>query len=292
MTLTKSFSVTAVIALLGAALSGCASSSSGAAAPSPVSLESGTTMATLAEKGTVRVGTKFDQPGFGVKGLDGKPEGFDVEIAKIIVNAMGMKDDQIEWVETPSAVREESLVTGKVDFITATYVINSERQKRVSFAGPYYETKADLIVSKDNNDITSPDYFKSHPDAKVCSGAGSADSSEIRKYLASPSQQVEFDVQSKCSDALRTGQVEAVTGGEATLHGMMDKNEGLFRLVGSPFLSQPNGVGITKGDVKFCEFINGALSAAVEDGRYAEAWKATAGKGQDPATYPTPIPCS
>ena len=57
--------------------------------------EAGTTMATLSDKGSMTVGTKFDQPLFGLKGLDGKPQGFDVEIAKIIAGAMGISPENI-----------------------------------------------------------------------------------------------------------------------------------------------------------------------------------------------------
>ena len=44
------------------------------------SFAEGTTMARLKAAGKVTVGTKFDQPLFGLKNLQGKPEGFDVEI--------------------------------------------------------------------------------------------------------------------------------------------------------------------------------------------------------------------
>jgi glutamate transport system substrate-binding protein len=44
-------------------------------------------MARLNQAGTVTVGTKFDQPLFGLKNLEGNPEGFDVEIAKLIAVA-------------------------------------------------------------------------------------------------------------------------------------------------------------------------------------------------------------
>ena len=51
-------------------------------------------MAELAEAGKITVGTKFDQPLFGLKGLSGEPEGFDVEIAKIIAAKLGIAEDE------------------------------------------------------------------------------------------------------------------------------------------------------------------------------------------------------
>ena len=79
----------------------------------------------------IKVGTKFDQPGFGLKGLSGKPEGFDVEIAKIIAKELGIPTDKIEYIETPSKVREDVIVNGTVDFVVATYTINDKRKERI-----------------------------------------------------------------------------------------------------------------------------------------------------------------
>src|SRR5665811_1077941 len=93
----------AALAVAALALSACGSGSDDTAkvADKP-SFEAGTTMATISAAGTMKVGTKFDQPGFGLKGLDGKLAGFDVEVAKIIAGAMGVKADSIEWIESPS----------------------------------------------------------------------------------------------------------------------------------------------------------------------------------------------
>ena len=254
--------------------------------------EAGTTMATLAEAGKVRVGTKFDQPGFGLKGLSGDPEGFDVEVAKIIAGALGIDAENIEWVETPSAVREEVIETDKVDYVVATYTINDKRKERISFAGPYYVAGQQLMVKSDNDQITGPDDLKSNPDAKVCSVTGSTPSEQIKPYLASPDQLVLFDVYDKCADALRTDQVQVVTTDNVILLGFVSKSEGDFKLVGEQFTEEPYGIGIKKGDVAFCEFINETLKENEE--AYNEAWASTAGEveGAEAPTLPEPAPCS
>src|SRR5688572_2822836 len=56
----------------------------------PVEHPAGSTMAEIAEAGTITVGTKFDQPLFGlVDPRSGDVEGFDVEIARLIVERIG-----------------------------------------------------------------------------------------------------------------------------------------------------------------------------------------------------------
>ena len=240
-------------------------------------LEAGTTMAALNQAQKITIGTKFDQPLFGLKGLSGQPEGFDVEIAKIIAGELGIPDDKITWIETPSGVREEKIQQGAVDMIVATYTINDTRKERVSFAGPYYIAGQDLMVKKDNTTITGPESLRAAK-ARVCSVSGSTPAERIKQYIDPATQLTLFDVYSKCADALRTGQVDVVTTDNVILLGLIDKSNGAFKLVGNKFTEEPYGIGIKKGDVKFCEFINATLQKAAADGRYQAAWDKTAGK--------------
>ncbi len=290
----------AAVALAGAlALAACGggdSASDGATvepAENPT-FEAGTTMAELSEAGSITVGTKFDQPGFGLQGLDGKPAGFDVEIAKIIAAKLGISEDSIEWKETPSAVREESIERGDVDMVVATYTINDKRRERISFAGPYYVAGQQLMVAADDTAITGPESLKANPGSKVCSVTGSTPAENIKTYLAAPDQLVLFDVYDKCADALRTGQVAAVTTDNVILLGFVAESDGQFKLVGEQFTEEPYGIGVSKGDTAFCEFVNTTLAEAAEDGSYEEAWTSTAGEveGSQTPTLPEPQPCS
>jgi len=282
------------LAVTALTLSACGSSTTDTptgAAPK-ASLEAGTTMAKISAAGKVKVGTKFDQPGFGLKGLDGKLTGFDVEVAKIIASAMGVPEANIEFIESPSKVREEVIEKGTVDLVVATYTINDERKKRITFAGPYYVAGQQLMVKTDNTKIKGPDDLKTNPDQKVCSVTGSTPSEQIKKYLANPGQLVLFDVYDKCADSLRTGQVQAVTTDNVILLGFVSKSNGAFKLVGEQFTKEPYGIGIKKGDVKFCEFINKTLKD--NTAAYEKAWADTAGKveGATQAKLPEAAPCA
>src|SRR4051794_39654328 len=96
----------AAAALLTFTLAGCGGGSdsgggSGASVAAAPSFSAGTTMARLSQAKKINVGTKFDQPGFGLQGLDGKPKGFDVEIATLIAAKLGIPADGITFIETP-----------------------------------------------------------------------------------------------------------------------------------------------------------------------------------------------
>ena len=239
------------------------------------SFAEGTTMARLQEAGAVTVGTKFDQPLFGLKNLEGKPEGFDVEIAKLIAGEMGIAEDKITWVETVSANREPFIQQDKVDFVVATYTINDERKQVVDFAGPYYEAGQDIMVAKGNPEgIGGPDDLAGK---KVCSVTGSTPAENIRENYPE-ADLTEFDVYSKCAEALKNGQVQAVTTDNVILLGLISQDEESFELVGEPFTKEPYGIGLKKGDTEFRNFINDTLQKAFDDGRWLAAWDATAGK--------------
>jgi glutamate transport system substrate-binding protein len=239
------------------------------------SFAEGTTMAKLKEAGTVKVGTKFDQPLFGLKNLEGKPEGFDVEIAKLIAGEMGIAPDKVEFVEAVSANREPFIQQGKVDFVVATYTINDKRKQVVDFAGPYYEAGQDIMVAKGNPEgIGGPDDLAGK---KVCSVTGSTPAENIRTNYPD-AELTEFDVYSKCAEALKNGQVQAVTTDNVILLGLISQDEEAFELVGKPFTKEPYGIGVKKGDTEFRNFINDTLDKIEKDGRWKAAWDATAGK--------------
>ncbi|GAA4058780.1 glutamate ABC transporter substrate-binding protein [Agromyces indicus] len=233
--------------------------------------EEGTTMAELAEAGSITIGTKFDQPLFGLVGPSGEPEGFDVEIGKIIAGKLGISPENIEWVETVSANREPFIEQGEVDLVIATYTINDERKKVVDFAGPYFEAGQSILVLEGNEDIQSEEDLVGQP---VCSVTGSTPAANLKDLGA---EVIETDTYSNCLEPLRSGQAVAVSTDNVILAGLIDQNPGEFKIVGDPFTQEPYGIGLQKGDDEFRDFINDVLEESYDDGTYEEAWNSTAG---------------
>jgi glutamate transport system substrate-binding protein len=274
----------AAFAALGLALSACASEAGNQAAEEEssaptvaedVELPEGSTMASLNEAGAITIGTKFDQPGFGLLNpQSGDPEGFDVEVAKIVAAELGIPEDGITWTETVSANREPFIQNGQVDIVVATYTINDARKQVVDFAGPYYVAGQDIMVASGNPEgIAGPEDLAGKT---VCSVEGSTPAQRIRDEYPQ-AQLVTYDVYSKCADDLRNGNVQAVTTDNVILTGLVAGSDGAFELVGNPFTEEPYGIGLALGDTEFRNWINDVLEASYEDGRWEEAWDRTAG---------------
>lgn len=220
---------------------------------------------------TIRIGIKFDQPGLGFK-EGNEYTGFDVDVAKYVAEDLGYTEDQIEWVETPSAQRENVLENGEVDMIFATYSITDARKERVGFAGPYFIAGQDLLVNADNSDINGPEDLNGKT---LCSVTGSTSAQKIKDTLASDVNLLEQGGYANCVTAMQGGQVDAVTTDDIILAGLAstDANSGKFKVVGNPFTEEQYGVGISK-DSDQCEAINKAIRTMVEDGSWEEAIKA------------------
>ncbi|MFC5337414.1 glutamate ABC transporter substrate-binding protein [Leucobacter denitrificans] len=271
----------AVIAAAGAlALTACSSGTPGDTgtddAPTvaeDVQFDEGTTMAKLNEAGKITIGTKFDQPLFGLMNpTTNQPEGFDVEIGKLIAAELGISEDNIEWKEAVSANREPFIENGQVDIVVATYTINDTRKEVVSFAGPYYIAGQDLLVLAGNPDgITGIDDVVGQ---KVCSVTGSTSEQNLKDAGV---EVLATDTYSNCLEPLRSGDVVAVSTDNVILAGLSSQNEGEFEVVDNPFTSEPYGIGLALDDTDFRNFINDVLEASFDDGSWAAAWERTAG---------------
>lgn len=278
----------ATFSLCTLAVAGCADTESTQRpdAGTAATFASGSTMAELHAAGRIKIGVKFDQPGLGYKRPGShQPTGFDIEIAKFIAGRLGIRPENIQWVETESQNRERFLRTGKVDLVLATYTINDARRKVVGQAGPYYVTGQQLLVRKDGG-LSSEDDVQGK---RVCSARGSTSIKAItEKYRATP---VQLDTYSQCVERLRGNSVDAVSTDGAILLGYVAQHPQELKVIGEPTGEGGYGVGYRKGDTEMCEFINYSLQRAFRTGTWDNAlfttlWKTVGSLPDHPALEP------
>jgi glutamate transport system substrate-binding protein len=247
------------------------------------------TMAKIKAKGKIVIGTKFDQPLFGLKNpTSNEVDGFDAEIGRLLAKRIFGDDikGKVEFVETTSKVREEAVEQGKVDLVIATYTINAARKERIAFAGPYYVAGQDILVKKGDAAITGVDSLGGK---KVCSVQGSTSLKNLAEKAPTADASITFDKYSLCVEALLDGRVDAVTTDNVILLGFVADNPDKVQLVNKPFTQEPYGIGVAKADTVFRNWVNDQLEAIAKDGSYAKAWDATAGKTGQKAPTPPPV---
>ena len=216
----------------------------------------------------LKVGINFYQPGLGLK-EGNEYTGFDVDVARYIAEKLGTAEDDIEWIQAPSAQRETLLETGQVDMIVATYSITDSRKEKVGFAGPYFIAGQDLLVRADDDSITGPDSLDGK---RLCSVTGSTSAQTVKEQVPGVNLQ-EFGTYSECVSALVSNAVDALTTDDTILAGYasQDQYQGQLKVVGAPFTEERYGVGIAKGDTEKCEQINEAIREMISDGSWDTA---------------------
>lgn len=225
------------------------------------------------EAGNVTLGTKYDQPGLGLREADGSMTGLDVDVATYVVNHIadenGWEHPEITWRETPSAQRETVLQNGEVAAIAATYSINKSRSEAVDFGGPYLLTHQALLVRSDDAEITGLEAL----DGRIlCSVTGSTPAQKVKDTLPGVQLQ-EYDTYSSCVEALRNGNVDALTTDATILGGYSAQSPGDFKVVelkkdGEDFTDEHYGVGLKKEDPGALEAVNKALDELYSDGSF------------------------
>lgn len=242
------------------------------------------------QAGEVILGTKYDQPGLGLRHPDKSMAGIDVDVATYVVNhiadANGWAHPEIKWRETPSAQRETLINNGEVTMITATYSINAGRAKTVDFGGPYLLTHQALLVRDDDRTLESLEDLANG--RKLCSVTGSTPAQKIKDALPGVQLQ-EFDSYSSCVEALYRGKVDALTTDATILAGYAAQYDNELRVVpmntadGEPFTNEHYGIGHAKGDEASTEAINEALREMYASGEFRRILERNLGENADTA---------
>ncbi|MFI2436368.1 glutamate ABC transporter substrate-binding protein [Streptomyces sp. NPDC018693] len=226
----------------------------------------------------IKIGIKYDQPGLGLKTPSGYT-GFDVDVATYVAKELGYEPNQIEWIETKSADRENALSRGDVKMIAATYSITEKRQAQVDFAGPYLLAHQDLLVKADSDISEGTDLNGKN----LCSVTGSTSAQNVKEKIAPDANLKEYSSYSECIAGLQRGAVDAVTTDDSILAGYaaQDQYKGQFKLTGLKLSNENYGIGVKKGDTETVNKINAALEKMVSDGSWQKAVEANFG----PANY-------
>jgi glutamate transport system substrate-binding protein len=277
------YSLAALFAAGTLALAACGGSSGGASATVDTggyqttkadSLPASATLDAIKARGKIIIGTKFDQPLFGLQNpTNGRIDGFDAEIGRLLALRIFGDPNKVSFIESVSKNREPYIQQGKVDAVIATYTINDKRKALVDFAGPYYTAGQDIMVKTGDTSIAGVTDLNGK---KVCTVTGSTSATNLTQF-APTAQPLLLDTYSACAEALGDGRVQAVTTDNVVLLGLISRNPSKYTLVGKSFTQEPYGIGLKTGDDAFRSFVNDTLATAYTNGDWALAFTRTVG---------------
>lgn len=241
----------------------------------------GTAMARIQDKGTIRIGVKYDVPPFGFKNpRNDAIEGFDIDFGKAVADKLGVKP---EYVEAISDNRIPFITKGTVDLVLSTMTINEERAGEIGFTDPYFIAHGRVLVKKDSG-IASTDDLAGKT---VCTALGSTYEETLKKQVPKAKRKL-VDTYSECLELIQNGAVQAVSTDDVILTGMIIQDDSLQLIEAEPLTVEPYGGGFKKGDAKFATFLNGVLEEYKGDNRWKtsyDKWMGRyTGESQEPPT--------
>lgn len=235
-------------------------------------------IAEIRDRGRLVIGSKFDQPLTGLRDdATGRIEGFDAEIGRILAQRIfgyAAEGENLDFIETTSNNRERYLQDETVDLVIATYTITEERKEVVDFAGPYY-VAGQSIMTKVGEEV---DDVEDLAGKSVCFADGSTSGITIERLVPDAQMRPMRDY-ANCTDALRSGQVDAVSTDNIILYGFAKQYPGEFHISEELFTTEAYGVGMAHGSPKLREFINATLEEAYSNGDWDRAFSRTLESG-------------
>ncbi|MBV9782189.1 MAG: transporter substrate-binding domain-containing protein [Acidisphaera sp.] len=221
----------------------------------------------IIKRGKVLVAVDPTSAPFGTTGPDGQPDGYDVDVAKLVARYMGV---QLELVPVTSTNRIPYLLTNRVDMVISLFAITPERALQVWFSDPYAAVGTIVTARRDKA-------IKDIADLKglrVGVPRGTIPDMLLTK-MAPDAQVVRFDDEATSIQALVTGQVDALGSSTTALRvinrgGAEKQYERKITLVQNHF-----GIGVRRGQIDLLRWLDTFVYAIRNNGELdaiSEKW--------------------
>ena len=227
------------------------------------------------DRGHLVVGTGSTNAPWHFKGADGKLQGFDIDISKIIAKALFDDPEKVEFVNQSSDARIPNITTGRVDISCQFMTVTGERAQQVAFTVPYYREGVGLMMMAGGK---YPDYDalkKAGSDVTVAVLQNVYAEDMVHKAL--PDAKVDqYDSVDLIYQALNSGRADAVATDQSSVAWYMKQNPDKYVDAGYGWNPQSYACAVKQGDQVWLNFVNTALREAmmgVEFDTYADAFE-------------------
>ena len=251
-----------------------------ASMPAPGAMPAGSWMAAIAARGRLIVGTSQDTLLFSSRNpFTGNVEGFDIDTARLVAQAIFGDPNKIQIVVIPNSARIPDVQNGTVDLVAETMTVNCARDKLVDFSTVYYDAGQKILVPISSTATSLADLGGK----TVCAAAGSTSIDAIKAAASRPTLLTEPSW-GDCLVAFQQNRADAISTDDTILAGLAAQDP-YTKVAGPRFTDEPYGLAISKSHPEFTRFVNGVLARERADGTWTELFKRWLAK-----YAPTPAP--
>jgi polar amino acid transport system substrate-binding protein len=249
--------------------------------PRPGHMPAGSTMARIYAQHHLIVGVDQTTDLFGYRNpLNGQLEGFDIDIARQIAQAIFGNPNRVEFKAITSAQRIPVVRSGAVNIVADSMTINCARERLVDFSTDYFDAGQRVLVPI-NSPVTS---IADLAGQKVCAAAGTTSIQTIAAQRPHPIP-VAAATWTDCLVMLQQGQVAAISTDDSVLAGLQVQDP-QTKLVGPRFTFEPHGIAISQQSPDLVRFVNAVLEQMRTDGEWTALYKEWIGTRLGPVPAP------
>ncbi|HWT82019.1 MAG TPA: transporter substrate-binding domain-containing protein [Candidatus Methylomirabilis sp.] len=224
------------------------------------------TLEAVKARGTLIVGVREDFPPLGYLDANGKPTGFEVDLARYLARQLLGDEGKLQLVPVRAGNRLTSIVSTSADMLIAAVTVTEDRTSVYTFSTPYFLSGTLLLVPR-NSSIQD---LRDVSGKRLAVLEGSVQEGGLEP-IAPEAIRVKFWTAAEAVAALRAGRVDAFAEDDVLVLALAKQYPGLVA-VGKPFQPNPLAIAMRKGDGELRDWVNDQLRKAKVDGTYDTLW--------------------
>ncbi|MFU2326270.1 transporter substrate-binding domain-containing protein [Pseudomonas sp. MAG733B] len=226
-------------------------------------------------RGKLIVGTGSTNAPWHFQGADGKLQGFDIDIARIVAKGLFNDPSKVEFVVQSSDARIPNLLTDKVDMSCQFITVTASRAQQVAFTLPYYREGVGLLLPA-NSKYKEIEDMKAAGDGLTVAVLQNVYAEELVHQALPKAKVDQYDSVDLMYQAVNSGRADAAATDQSSVKYLMVQNAGRYRSPAYAWSPQTYACAVKRGDQDWLNFVNTALHEAmtgVEFPTYAASFK-------------------
>jgi polar amino acid transport system substrate-binding protein len=209
------------------------------------------------ESGQLRVGMSGNQPPMNVRSRTGAFIGLEVDLAKMMAEAMGVK---LTMVPTPFPQLLTALQSGEVDMVMSNMSITPKRTVDITFIGPYMLSGKSILTKSTNLASVSTVSEVNKAEFKIVALANSTSQQFVEKNIGKATLLTTQDYDEAVRMVLEN-EVDLMVADMTIciLSAMRHQDSGLTTL-NAPLNMEPIGIAVSPHDSQFSNLIGNYLN--------------------------------
>ncbi|MHC8287062.1 transporter substrate-binding domain-containing protein [Pseudomonas sp. XS1P51] len=226
-------------------------------------------------RGKLIVGTGSTNAPWHFQGADGKLQGFDIDIARMVAKGLFNDPSKVEFVVQSSDARIPNLLTDKVDMSCQFITVTASRAQQVAFTLPYYREGVGLLLPA-NSKYKEIEDLKAAGDSVTVAVLQNVYAEELVHQALPKAKVDQYDSVDLMYQAVNSGRADAAATDQSSVKYLMVQNAGRYRSPAYAWSPQTYACAVKRGDQDWLNFVNTTLHEAmtgVEFPTYAASFK-------------------